>query len=55
LENTINWGLYEVLQGISFLHSKSLFHGNLNIDSIFVTKAGGFIINKIKKTGELEN
>ena len=43
----ISWGLYQVLQGLEFLHSRRMAHGAISIHSIFMDAAGDWKIGEL--------
>ncbi len=49
----VAWGVYSVVQGLNFLHSKRLYHGNINAPSIYVDQAGEWKIGELGFLSEI--
>ncbi|KAL0488709.1 hypothetical protein AKO1_015856 [Acrasis kona] len=47
LQDAVSWGIYSVAQGLIFLHSKHLYHGNISSQSIYVDEAGEWKIGEL--------
>jgi SCY1-like protein 1 len=43
----VSWGIYSVVQGLNFLHSKRLYHGCISAPSIYVDQAGEWKIGEL--------
>eukprot|EP01080_Neovahlkampfia_damariscottae_P002085 gene2085-1957_t len=46
-QQSIQFGLYQIISGLSFLHSNNLYHGFVSIDSIFVNEAGDWKLGNL--------
>lgn len=47
-EQTISWGLYQMVKGLSFLHNDcKLKHNNVNLSCVFVNKAGEWKLGSV--------
>jgi hypothetical protein len=44
---SVAWGVYSVVQGLNFLHSKRLYHGCICAPSIYVDQAGEWKIGEL--------
>ncbi|KYQ93598.1 hypothetical protein DLAC_04973 [Tieghemostelium lacteum] len=47
-DNAISWGIYQIAKALSFLNNNNnLAHGNINLTTIFVTKAGDWKLGSL--------
>jgi SCY1-like protein 1 len=46
-EQAVSWGLYQVIKGLEFLHTNSLYHGNICLDSIFLVESGDWKLGSL--------
>ncbi|XP_038072147.1 N-terminal kinase-like protein [Patiria miniata] len=54
-EQAISWGLHQVVKGLSFLHNDcKLKHNNVNMSSVFVSKAGEWKVGGVAYVGPAE-
>jgi SCY1-like protein 1 len=44
---SVSWGLYQVIQGLEFLHSRRMSHCAISVQSIFVDVAGDWRIGEL--------
>ncbi|XP_022105300.1 N-terminal kinase-like protein [Acanthaster planci] len=54
-ELAISWGLHQVVKGLSFLHNDcKLKHNNVNMSSVFVSRAGEWKVGGVAYVGPAE-
>lgn len=52
-DEAISWGLFQVSQGLEFLHSRRMYHGNVSLQSIYVDDSGDWKIGQLGFLSEI--